>query len=316
MDITLRYITGGLIGDVTDEGIQSNARPGAGSCAGCVASGSGAAVLVTSGHLDETVEDGELELELGAVDECFVGGLVLILVGVLEAKDGDVEKDDEDVDVDEVVHETSASTLVAHCAFHAHQLDGLDDVEARDDDLLDEEDGNLDLLHNGVRLPPLGSVTRERAINHRNDRPVHENSIDADHIQHSLQAEPIPQHEMQPRPQHERLARHHSDPAKGDERSSDIAHSGRGVVLDEKAAVVDADAPGGDEEGPEVEARVSLEGAEDDKGQFNDVVERDGEEDQDDGYCQLGYAIEARAEAFVGHVEKGMTRGEFALTAT
>lgn len=157
----------GLVPGVADKGFQCDAGPVDGVLG--AASGSGAGVLVSSRHLHEAVQDGEFELELGAVDKGLVGGLVFVLVGVLEAEDGDVEEDNDGVDKDEMVHEAAAGFAVAHALLESQELGGFEDVNTGDDDLLDEEDGNLDLFHDGIWLHPHLGTVREGSKEHGNN---------------------------------------------------------------------------------------------------------------------------------------------------
>lgn len=157
----------GLVPGVADKRLQGDAGPVDGVLG--AAAGSGAGVLVSSRHLHEAVQDGEFELELGAVDKGLVGRLVLVLVGVFEAEDGDVEEDDEGVDKDEMVHETTAGFAVAHALLESQELGGFKDVNTGDDDLLDEEDGDLDLFHDGIWLDPDLGIAREGPKEHGNN---------------------------------------------------------------------------------------------------------------------------------------------------
>lgn len=72
---------------------------------GMCTAGVGAVVSGPSRQLDQAVEDAELELELDAVHERLPGGLDVVEVCEFEAEDGDVEENNEDVDVDQMVQD-------------------------------------------------------------------------------------------------------------------------------------------------------------------------------------------------------------------
>lgn len=88
---------------------------------------------------------------------------------------------------------------------------------------------------------------------------------------------------MQTRVQHQRLPGDHGAPAEDDQgcvEGGDVVCDVE--VLQDEADGVDSDAPGGEEEAPEVEACAALEGEEEEEGELDDIVEGDGEDGGDD----------------------------------
>lgn len=239
---------------------------------------------MASGHLHESVEDGEFHLQLDAVDECLVRRLDGVLAGVLEGEDHNVKDDDDDVDDDEVVPQPPRSTLRPHDGEHAAELCGFDDVDGRDDDFLEEEYRDLYLLIHPIRPNPFLRVCRARPKQKDDGGSMHRHSIHNNHPQHQLQLERIPQDKMQPRPQHHGLPRDHAHPAHCDDARvrEAVGLALRPDILEQEAGAVDEDAVGGDDKGPEVDARVAVEDAPDDKGELDDVVDGDAGEDDDD----------------------------------
>lgn len=98
---------------------------------------------------------------------------------------------------------------------------------------------------------------------------------------------------MQPRPQHHRLPRHHGYPSHRDQRGGEIPQRRRRIILDEEAGTVKGNTPRGAQEGPKVQTRVSFKGAPDDKGELEDIVHGQREEDDDDDLEYLRLVLRA-----------------------
>ena len=76
------------------------------------------------GELDQAIENAELEFEFHAVYQPLVCCLDIVEARVLEAEDGDVQDNDEDVDVDEMCHD-AAGCLASNIAFGPQDLESL-----------------------------------------------------------------------------------------------------------------------------------------------------------------------------------------------
>lgn len=60
------------------------------------------------GEVDKLVENIKLELKLDRIGHALVGGLELVEIGILEAKNGSIEEYDDDVDEYEVPEDVRA----------------------------------------------------------------------------------------------------------------------------------------------------------------------------------------------------------------
>lgn len=224
-------------------------------------------------QLHEAVEDGELELQLDAVGERLVRDLVVVEVRKLESHNRDVENHHQDVDEDEVLQHATTRSFVSKAAAHPQQLDGLVDVEARQHHLLQEEDDDLDALGNLIRLFEYLRVVRKRSVYQRDDHAVADDGVENDDPEDDPQASPVPQHQMQARPQHQRLTRHHEHPSHQAERAREVAQRLRPEILDAESHAGQGDANCRHQERPKVEPGISFEGAPDDTKQLENIIQ-------------------------------------------
>lgn len=124
------------------------------------------------------------------------------MVGVLQDQDADVEGDDDEVDEDEMHHGGPV------CARHeppvaAQDLVRLVDVQHRDDDLLDEEDGQPDPLKDEIRHLVLRRAWRVAEKQQHRSGHQQPDGIDNDHDENATNQPFARQDDVQPRVQHE-----------------------------------------------------------------------------------------------------------------
>ncbi|KAF9776836.1 hypothetical protein IL306_004922 [Fusarium sp. DS 682] len=208
---------------------------------GIMAAAIGALVSSTR-KFDETVEDAELKLELDAVYEWLPGGLDVEEVREFEGEDGNVKYDDEDVDNEEMI-EYHACLGVTDALLESEAFACLPDIEARDDELLDEENAELDFFKDLSTL-----------IMHNN---------------------------MQPRVQNNRLTRNHSTPANKYKRRIKIPLRRKRQMHDEVSRAIERNTPSRDNKTPKVEPAALLEATKDVGIQLEDIVECDADKDAD-----------------------------------
>lgn len=82
--------------------------------------------------------------------------------------------------VDEMGHEAAAGPA-SNVAFGPHYLDSLQDVQSRDYEFLEEEDGDLDFFVNGVRHEERSGVAGVGAVHHHDDGNVADDGIGDNH---------------------------------------------------------------------------------------------------------------------------------------
>ena len=157
------------------------------------------------------------------------------------------------------------------------------DVQTGDDDLLDEEEGDLDFLVDCVGALE-GGEAGVLSVGEDRGRDMAQDCVGDDHAKDAAEDGGVVHQQVQARVEDEGLPGHHAVPAEDvhcgeadtDEAQEGLGQGGHGLR---------DDAPGGDEEGPEVQAGAALEGAEEDEVELDDVVERDGgEDDHGDGF--------------------------------
>jgi hypothetical protein len=99
----------------------------------------------------ELVEDVELELQLNAVRKCLPCCLDLVQACVLESEDGDVKRNDQHVDQDEMT-EHSLEVRTTKGSRRPHENEASVDVESADETFLEDEPRHLEDLKLGVHL--------------------------------------------------------------------------------------------------------------------------------------------------------------------
>ncbi len=227
---------------------------------------------VGEGH--ELVEDGELELELDAVDHWLQRRLDLVAVVVLHGQQDEVHGDDDDVDPDQLRHHLPGLAVVDG----SQQLDGGVDVDGGDGELLDAESGHLQLLEDvegageGVGVVGVGAVGQDGGGD------VEADGVDDDHGQHEPEGPLLTHHQVQAWVQHDGLSGHHGIPADGDDGDREIRIRRDGEEFEHEAQSVQDASVRGDQQGPEVKASMAFEGQEDLDVELEDVVPGDGGE--------------------------------------
>ena len=92
---------------------------------------------VGEGH--ELVQDGELKLQLDAVDHRLQGGFDLVDIRVLHGKEANVHPDDDQIYPYELCHDFSCSTMIDRL----EESDGRVHVNAGNDEFLERERSHL-----------------------------------------------------------------------------------------------------------------------------------------------------------------------------
>lgn len=270
-----------------------------------------AALSGPADELHQLAENGELQLELDRVEDGFRRRFQDIQRRALESQKPEVHDDDEDVDRHQLVHEPSG-VLLDGDAEDAHRLD---DVDGREDDLLQEEATHLHLFHDvvaahkgvgvGVAVGPEGEDGRGN---------VQDDGVEDDHPLGPSQdlVALLPAHDqMEPRPQHHRLACHHGIPADGEEDDGRPFRRARqdGEILEQKPQAVGDDAQAGDHQAPEVEALEFAEGAEDQDLQLDDIVHGQAEEEGNDDLDREAVSLVASCDPQASRGRRACRRG-------
>lgn len=165
---------------------------------------------------DKLAEDGELKLELDAVDDSLDHGLHDVLVFELDGQQGDVHGDDDEVDDDELVHDLA----LAFVRVESQHARGLPDIETRKDELLDAEAGHLDLLHDVVAGGVVGAPrfrSHVGAVGQNGGGEVEDDGVNHDHGEDGAENAPGGHNQVQTRVQDDGLAGDHAPPADGEE---------------------------------------------------------------------------------------------------
>jgi len=123
---------------------------------------------------------------------------------------------------------------------------------------------------------------------------VADDGIDDDHGEDEAKAELVMHDEVEARVQNHRLTCHHGTPAHDDERDVDPGDTHQLESLHQEPNRVGGDAPRSHDEAPKVKTASLLEGGEDDEAEFDHIVERQADEDNN------GDEGEARRHAVFG----------------
>ena len=94
----------------------------------------------------QLIENGKFEPELDTVESTFECDLNIVEVGILGSEESDVHQNHQNVDINQVSHDSSKAFLLKGLSWFEY-LSCCVDVEARDDEFLDAESRDLDLFH-------------------------------------------------------------------------------------------------------------------------------------------------------------------------
>lgn len=168
---------------------------------------------------DQAAEHGELELELDRVDEAFevcLDGVEAAVLegGVLDRDEGAVHGDEEEVDGDDLAHQLLGLGVAVGLGDAQDAPDG-EEVGQRDGDLLQGEDGHLDLLHGGVADDPGVRLGGEDggAVGEDGSGDAEDDGVDADEQEEGVEDAGVLGDEVESRPEHYALAVDHEEPA-------------------------------------------------------------------------------------------------------
>lgn len=146
--------------------------------------------LLRPDETDEAVENRKLKLELDAVHQGLEGGLDGVAICELHDEEYHVQKDEEDVDGENVVEGFAMNFVNARVWRDDAQVsDNLHHVEVRDNHLLHGETDQLDALHDIVTMLPGGIVRfgEIRAVSEDSCRHVKNDGIGDNHDQNAAQ---------------------------------------------------------------------------------------------------------------------------------
>lgn len=225
------------------------------------------------GHLHQPIQYPELHFQLDTVHEGLVGGLYVVEVRVLQAQYGNIEKNDEDIDQEQVTAHLGHSIAVQAVPGVEKGKTRLD-VEGGDNEFLQEKHGDLDFLVGNIRLDPRIALGAVGPVHEDYDGDMKYEDVGDNHGQDDAEPGVIPEYEMQSRVEHEGLSRDHGHPSDGDEGDVQAIVLGPDDVFEKKADRVWYDAVGGGEKTPEVQAFEAPKGGEDDDVELESVVER------------------------------------------
>lgn len=135
-----------------------------------------------SRELHQLVEDEELQFQFDGVNEALVGDLDVILPEELKTKQGDVENDNEDVDIYKMSHD-SASGLLAETFRRLQKSICFPHIHAGNDEFLDAKGGYLYPLHDHVWIRKLFGLWRIRTEGEDGRGDVEQEDVDDDHGQ-------------------------------------------------------------------------------------------------------------------------------------
>ena len=168
---------------------------------------------------EQLIQDIELHFELDAVHGSLIGGLDMKVVRVFGDKERNIQKNDEEVNKDEV-----SDDLPLLQAFDREDwsegMRRLPDVEPRNDELLNAEAGELNLLVDDERLEKRFCVARVAAKKKYRHRKVKDADICYNHDEDPMGFPLVANDEMQAGVKDDGLSCYHGIPAD----DSDNAH--------------------------------------------------------------------------------------------
>jgi hypothetical protein len=94
----------------------------------------------------QLVENGEFEPKLDAVKSALKGDLNIVEVGILGTEESDIHQNDQNVDINQVSHDSPKAFLLKGLSWFEYLLCCVD-VKTRDDKLLYAKSGDLNLFH-------------------------------------------------------------------------------------------------------------------------------------------------------------------------
>jgi hypothetical protein len=161
---------------------------------------------------EQLIQDIELHFEFDAVHGSLVGGLDVKVVRVFGDKEGDIQKDNEKVNKDEV-----SDDLPLLQAFDREDwfegMHRLPDVESRNDKFLNAEAGELDLFVDDERLEKRFCVARVAAKKKYRHRKVKDADVCYNHDEDPTSFPIVAHDEMQAGVKDDGLSCYHGIPA-------------------------------------------------------------------------------------------------------
>lgn len=157
----------------------------------------------------------KFELELDAVDGGFQGGLESVETDVFEDEEGDVQKDHDEVDGDEFVHDLVAMQFLL--GPQPEQVDGLENVDASDENFLRAKPGEFHALHDIVAFGDCRGLYVDCAVGENRRGDNHGHSADDNQPEDPSQHGATLLDQMQARIEDKRLAGDHEIPTNGGE---------------------------------------------------------------------------------------------------
>ena len=214
-----------------------------------------AAIESSLNEANQLIEDGEFELELDGVKHGFDGRLINISIGVFQTDQDDVHANTYRIDENQLPHDSACHAMRDRLQYSSC----CPEVDCGDYALLKAETRELNSFHDVEHPSPSTGVWRIAAYGEDNGGNMESQGVEDDHPENVTHDPRVTDNEMQPRVEDECLARHHTHPAYLDKRNGRIP-CGRDVQLEDEAKCMQCTSPRTDEQGPEVEAAVALEG--------------------------------------------------------
>ncbi|KAI4139648.1 MAG: hypothetical protein L6R39_006183, partial [Caloplaca ligustica] len=136
-------------------------------------------------------------------------------------------------------------------------------IQDRNGEFLERENNKLNPFVNIIHPQKYTGIRAVRAERQHRGRDLEGAEIEYDDDEHRSQDARVADHEVEARVQDEALAGDHAPPAEGGEGGVDVPGAGADEPFEDDAEGVGDDAPGGDEERPEVDCVAAFEGGED-----------------------------------------------------
>ena len=192
----------------------------------------------------------------GPVREWVLTNLQSEHIVIVERRKASVKEDHQGLDGDEQTDDFAGVARVAA----SQETPGVVDVQARNDGLLTGEDGLLNALHDFHGMHVFRMMAGDQAELEDHNWCVKEDAVDDNHYENESEGLGIADDKMKAGPEHDREARNVGYPA---DFADDGGQHFRAVVLElleDIACGLQSDAASSDNDGPEIQATVSLEG--------------------------------------------------------
>ena len=202
-------------------------------------------------------------------------------VVIVERRKASVKKDHQGLDGNEQTNDFAGVARVAAL----QETPGVVDVQARNDGLLTGEDSLLNAFHDFHGMHVFRMVAGDQAEFEDHNWRVKEDTVDDDHYENESEGSRIADDKMEAGPEHDREARNVRYPA---DFADDGGQHFRAVVLElleDVACGLQSDAASSDDDGPEVQATVSLEGDVDENDELDAHQVCNGTEGRDEAEC-------------------------------